>query len=613
MNRMLKRMGFFGVLALAAPALGSVNVDSAANYSGGWTNGSNGGGGFGAWSITADSGSGWAGNGIWDSSAAALDLGSAFGYVAKGAASSIYLERAFTTALAAGDSFRLDLGLNYDAGSGGNKGFSLRTADNRELVTVNQAGSQVITVNGVAALTNYGVNTMYWTFSQLSSTQVAVFATGRGGSETYVTTVTTNTASYLAKVRFHALAITNDADAERRQVYFDNLTLSQGTSSTNLFLYTVENNRATITGVLGTATGDIIVPAALGSYAVGAVGRAAFKDLTNITSIAFAGGSAVTNLGPAAFQGCTALAVAALPAGTTALPAGLFQDCASLAAVSIPTGVTAIGSAAFAECRSLTAVTLPPGLTTLGESVFLNCRSLASLSIPAGITSIPGQLCYECESLSALTLPAGVTNIGYAAFFNCRALAGLNLPVGLVSLERDAFHGCAGLAGLELDCALAGVGDEAFFGCTNLAAAYFYGGVETLADGVFGGCSSLASVYFVCDVPGLDTGAEMFTGSGSPAVYFLTEPSTWGTTFCGAATAEWTPIMAGPGLVQGNAFQFSVSWAKGQSVRLQASPSLETPAWSDGGTYVLSADGTCAISDTNWVSQASRYYRLVEP
>ena len=71
--------------------------------------------------------------------------------------------------------------------------------------------------------------------------------------------------------------------------------------------------------------------------------------------------------------------------------------------------------------------------------------------------------------------------------------------------------------------------------------------------------------------------------------------------------------MAGPGLVQGNAFQFSVSWAKGQSVRLQASPSLETPAWSDGGTYVLSADGTCAISDTNWVSQASRYYRLVEP
>lgn len=613
MNRLNQLMGFCGVLALAASALASVNVDSAANYTGGWTNGANGGGGFGAWSLAADSGSGWAGNGIWDSSAASLDMGSAFGFVAKGSGSSISLDRSFTTALAAGDSFRLDLGMNYDAGTGGGKGFILRTADNRDIVTINQAGSQVITVNGAAALTNYGVNTMHWTFSQLSSTQVTVFATGRGGSETYVATVTTNTASYLAKVHFYAAAITNDADAERRQVYFDNLTLSQGTSSTNLFLYAIENNRAVITGVLSSATGDIIVPATLGSYAVGAVGRAAFKGLTNITGIAFAGGSTVTNLGPAAFQGCTALSVASLPGGTTVLPPGLFQDCTDLTVVGIPSGVTDIGNAAFAECRNLTAITLPAGLASLGESVFLNCRSLTALAVPAGIRSISGQLCYECRSLSSLELPSGTTNIGYAAFYNCLGLPDLTLPDNLVSIGRDAFHGCRGLTSLVLDAALASVGNEAFFGCENLQEVYFYGGAASLADGVFGACRALTGVYFVGAEPGLATGAEMFTASGNPAVYYLAESGTWGTTFCGAEATAWTPVMAGPGRVQDNAFEFTVSWAKNRSILVQASPSLETPVWGNVQSAAMSADGTCSINDTNWVSQAARYYRVVEP
>lgn len=521
MKNMHRMSGFFGVLALAGSALGSVNMDSAANYSGGWTNGSNGGGGFGAWSLTADSGSGWAGNGIWDSSAASLDMGSAFGYVAKGSGSFIHLDRSFTTALTAGDSFRLDLGLNYDAGTGGNKGLVLRTADNRDIVTVNQAGSQVITVNGVSALTNYGVNTMHWTFSQLSSTQVAVFATGRGGAETYVTTVATNTAGYLAKVRFYATAITNDDDAERRQVYFDNLTLSQGTSGSNLFLYTVENSRAAITGVLASASGDIIVPATLGGYPVSAVERAAFRDLTNITSISFANGAAVTNLGPAVFQGCTGLTVATLPSGLTSLPAGLFQDCTGLVGVSIPAGVTSIWNAAFAECRNLAVLSLPAGLTSLGESVFLNCRSLATLDLSGGITSIPGQLCYECRSLDALGLPAGLTNIGYAAFYNC-----------------------FGLASLAIDASLGSVGNQAFAGCDRMQQVYFHGAVSRLGSNVFGNCSALTGVYFGSHAPGLgaDAGADLFAAAGDVTVYHYLATTGWPPVpdlWAGRPTAIW--------------------------------------------------------------------------
>ena len=97
-------VGILGALAWAGTARGSVNVDSAANYGGGWTNGSNGGGGFGAWSIEANAGSGWAGNGIWASSNAFLNLGEAFGFVARGESAYVNLDRSFSQALAAGDS-----------------------------------------------------------------------------------------------------------------------------------------------------------------------------------------------------------------------------------------------------------------------------------------------------------------------------------------------------------------------------------------------------------------------------------------------------------------------------------------------------------------------------
>ena len=586
MNRMNGRMGFFGVLALAGTALASVNVDSAANYGGGWTNGANGGGGFGAWSLAADSGAGWAGNGIWDSAAASLNLGYSFGFVAKVAGAVITLDRPFATALAAGDTFKLDLGLNYDAGSGGNKGFSLRTADNREIVVVNQGASEVVTVNGAAALTNYGVNTMYWTFTQVSATQVAVYATGRAGAEAFTTTVSTNAASYLANVHFYASAITNDADAELRQVYFDNLTLTQGASDTNLFRYSIENGRAVVTSVLASASGDLIVPATLGGYVVGAVGRAAFQDLTNVTGVSFAGGANVTNVGPQAFQGCTALAVATLPDGLKTLAPGLFYGCTALGAVAIPGGVTNVGDAAFAECRRLASVALPSGLTQLGESPFLNCRSLASIALPTGIASVPGQFCYECRSLASVDLPAGATHVGDRAFFNC-----------------------FGLTSLALDGALGSVGDQAFAGCDGLETLFFNGGVDSLGDGVFGNCGALAGVYFLCDEPA--AGEDLFLGSDLAAVYYLVSPSSWSSTFGGVAAVEWVPEAAGLATTNG-AFRFTLEWSDGQSIKVQACSDLLAPVWQDVGTYSI-VDGAAEVVDTNWLSVATRIYRFVKP
>ena len=215
-----------GTLAWAGAATAATYTDAATNYPGGsWTNGSNGGVGFGPWAIVADNGgSGWAGCGIWDSAGAGLSMGEAFGYVGK--VGYVNIDRDFTQALNVGDSFALDFGVNWDSDIG-NKGFGL-FANGVEVINVNHGGFPgEIKLNGANAIANYGTQTMRWTFTQVAANQISVYATGRDGTETFATTVTTASAyGYVGHVRFYSSGLAADAP-DQRQSYFDNLTLEQ--------------------------------------------------------------------------------------------------------------------------------------------------------------------------------------------------------------------------------------------------------------------------------------------------------------------------------------------------------------------------------------------------
>jgi hypothetical protein len=475
---------------------------------------------------------------------------------------------------------------------------------------VNQADSDNIAINGVTALTNYGTTTMHWTFTQKAANQILVYATGRSGSEAYSVILTNAQTSYLANIRFYAASITNDDNATLRGVYFDNLVLSQG-AGTNTYSYTVETNRAIITGIATNASGAVIVPATLGGYPVTEVGRSAFKDRTNITSISFASGASVTNIGPTAFQGCTSLMLALLPTGLTALPAGLFYGCTGLVSVTVPSGIKVIGDTAFANCRSLNSLALPPGVTNVGESAFLNCRNLTSLELPGGIKSVPGQLCYEGRAMASIAMSSGVANIGYAAFYNCLQLTSPSLPTGLHTISHDAFSGCTGLTSLSVYSALTAVGDRAFSGCGNLQSLYFDGGVSSLGTGVFSYCSALAGVYFACDVPSLGSGggADMFAGDSNVSVLYLANPSNWGTTFCGVTTAVWLPVLSTP-VATDTSCSFIVGWAEGRTVIAQACTNPASPVWYNVGTGTISG-GICSFSDPYSGAYVRRYYRTV--
>ena len=366
-----------GTLAWAGAALGATYTDAATNYPGGsWTNGSNGGAGFGPWTIVADNGgSGWVGCGIWDSAGAGLMMGQAFGYVGK--VGYINIDRDFSQALNIGDSFALDFGVHWDSDIG-NKGFSLY-ANGVEVVNVNHgAYPGEIKVNGVNALTNFGTNTMRWTFTQLAADQISVYATGRDGAETFATTVATASAyGYVGHVRFYSSGLAADAP-DQRQSYFDNLTLEQeGTPPPN---------------PLGLAfTSGTWNPQALGDYEfvvarIGAVGDDLVLTSSNTNAVTVPEGATFVS-NSVAFNAT----VVSLTSGPAMLVAsneetGVWAEyvvtpVAPVLSIGGPWEIFALGPAGYVLQR----------VGAVGDSIALSSSDPAVLTVPVSATFAAGE------------------------------------------------------------------------------------------------------------------------------------------------------------------------------------------------------------------------------
>lgn len=235
MKRKWLGLALAAVMACAGAATATEYTDSSANYPDGWATGSNGGEGFGAWTIaTTSGGDGWAGCGIWNPSTNEFQGSwagktAAFGMMGKGDGFSVMASRSFRKALAVGDSFSLEMAVNWDSNrEGAKKGFVL-TAGGADIVTVNHEDNPgKISVNGDDTsdiLNAYGVNPMVWTFTAKDATTISVTATARDdSSKVYEADLTGLATSAIDGFRLQS-AEQDNQNEDRRQSYYDNFKL----------------------------------------------------------------------------------------------------------------------------------------------------------------------------------------------------------------------------------------------------------------------------------------------------------------------------------------------------------------------------------------------------
>jgi MYXO-CTERM domain-containing protein len=209
----------FAAVSSASAAI--VASDNGSNYGGGWTNGSNGGTGFSAWSFTSGGG-GSKGAYIGDPALKGISgmSSSSFGlYANGGGGASITASRSFAAALGVGDSFSFQWGINWDSDAGGNKGFNLFVG-NTQVINVNNANWEAIALNNTNVGFGYGTNAMTWTFTQTTATTVTVTANDRDGSGTYSAVI--NVTGALSGFSMYA---TNLGPGGNREPFFNNFTI----------------------------------------------------------------------------------------------------------------------------------------------------------------------------------------------------------------------------------------------------------------------------------------------------------------------------------------------------------------------------------------------------
>lgn len=381
------------------------------------------------------------------------------------------------------------------------------------------------------------------------------------------------------------------------------------------FNYTTNKDTIIITGYTG-VDGTLIVPTTINFLPVTSIGGQAFCGYSNLTNAVIP--NSVTSIGTSAFQNCTNLTGVTIGNCVTNIGDQAFYNCSQLSSVEIGSSINTIGAFAFYGCLDLANIVIPNGVTAIGDGGFCYCPSLTSITIPNSVTDLEGQVFCFCSSLTNAVLPNTITNIQLQTFA-WSGLTSFTIPESVALIGEQAFAGCSALTTITIPNNVTDIGMFAFEGCSGLTNLIMGTSLISIEQAAFDYCSSLTSFHFLGNAPSLspayileiEYGAAI--GASGGIVYYLPGTTNWTSNFGGLATALWLPQIQMTGIslgVQTNAFGFSINWASGHTVIVEASSDLEN--WQPDWTNTL-LNGSTFFADSQWTNYSKRFYRIGSP
>jgi len=186
------------------------------------------------------------------------------------------------------------------------------------------------------------------------------------------------------------------------------------------WMYTIENNEATITEYVGSGS-VITIPSQINGAPV-----------TKIGNLTYAKSIFGSFWGPNGLVPNTTVASVTIPSTVTRIGAYSFIGLTSVANIAIPSSVKIIEDGAFQHMLSLKTIDMSYGLQTLGNGVFIDCPSLLEINIPDSVTTIGHTIFQLCTSLETVCLSESLASIRYSPFTQCPNLKSVffrgNLP-----------------------------------------------------------------------------------------------------------------------------------------------------------------------------------------
>ena len=114
------------------------------------------------------------------------------------------------------------------------------------------------------------------------------------------------------------------------------------------------------------------------------IGKEAFIANDGLTSVSFAKGSRLEEIGENAFSYCFRLKNLTLPDSLLKVGSEAFLRCVEMSRVNLGNGITELGDKAFEYCLKLRSLTAPESLKTIGTDVVKYCTGKLEVTCPEG-------------------------------------------------------------------------------------------------------------------------------------------------------------------------------------------------------------------------------------
>ena len=229
-----------------------------------------------------------------------------------------------------------------------------------------------------------------------------------------------------------------------------------------------------------------------------------------------------------AFADNSNLGGAQFPSSLSIINQNAFANDSNLSTISFSEGsaLSLIDSYAFQFC-GLTSLdlSLNASLNTINSLAFLLNSNLGSLTIPSSLSKISAAAFRQDSNLSTFFIPDGsqLIEIESYAFDHCSLTSlDLTLASSFTTIGGGAFSTNVQLGSARFPSSLTSIGNSAFQGCSHLSTIKFQGEIiTTMNPSVFEGCSSLKEINVPNSVTKLDinafkdAGIETFTLSSN--------------------------------------------------------------------------------------------------
>ena len=221
----------------------------------------------------------------------------------------------------------------------------------------------------------------------------------------------------------------------------------------------------------------------------------------------------VTQIGYAAFYGCSGLTSVTIPSSLTEISSSAFNGCSSLTSVTIPSSVTKIGDWAFYGCSSLTSVILCGSRVEMGllpfsgKSKSFKCAYPNTMDRPS--MSANYYFAYDPKTAindNGIIYGPGRKSILFVSYDNS---GNYSVPSSVTEIGESAYMYLSNMKTIEIHNDVTNIGNRAFAYCEDLETVMLPNKLETLGSAVFENSSNIKNVVFNGPTP-VESTADVF-------------------------------------------------------------------------------------------------------